>query len=84
MTNPFAPLMVIMIPIAMYFGLMSGLNSIDSDKKPNDIEFSFKSFVILLIVYHSTKFCSFNLFRTLVIDDGSTTSDQNPLFYMYY
>ena len=40
--------------------------------------------VMLLIVYHYMKFYLFNLFRTLVIDDGSTTSDQNPLFYMYY
>ena len=42
MFNPFAPLMAIMIPITMYFGLKSGLNSIDNDNKPNDIEFSFK------------------------------------------
>ena len=32
MFNPFAPLMAIMIPITMYFGLKSGLNSIDNDQ----------------------------------------------------
>jgi len=42
MTNPFAPLMAIMIPITMYFGLKSGLNSINNDKNPNDIEFNIK------------------------------------------
>ena len=42
MFNPFAPLMAIMIPITMYFGLKSGLNSIGNDKKPNDIEFNIK------------------------------------------
>ena len=42
MTNPFAPLMVIMIPILLIFALMSGLNSINNDKNPNDIEFNIK------------------------------------------
>ena len=42
MFNPFAPLMAIMIPITMYFALQSGLNSIDNDKNPNDIEFNIK------------------------------------------
>ena len=42
MTNPFAPLMVIMIPILWFFALKSGLNSINNDKNPNDIEFNIK------------------------------------------
>ena len=42
MTNPFAPLMVIMIPILWFFALTSGLNSINNDKNPNDIEFNIK------------------------------------------
>ena len=42
MTNPFAPLMVIMIPILWFFALMSGLNHINNDKNPNDIEFNIK------------------------------------------
>ena len=42
MTNPFAPLMVIMIPIAFFFALKSGLNQINNDKNPNDIEFNIK------------------------------------------
>ena len=42
MTNPFAPLMVIMIPILWFFALMSGLNQINNDKNPNDIEFNIK------------------------------------------
>ena len=42
MFNPFAPLMAIMIPILLIFALMSGLNSINNDKNPNDIEFNIK------------------------------------------
>ena len=32
MTNPFAPLMVIMIPIALFSAMMVGLSKINNDK----------------------------------------------------
>ena len=42
MFNPFAPLLIIMIPIGLFSAMMIGLNKINSIDKDNDIEFSFK------------------------------------------
>ena len=40
MTNPFAPLMVIMIPVVLFSALMVGLSKINNDK--SDIWFKVK------------------------------------------